>query len=286
VEGLAVILNADVVCDAVISTGLRLVRAARAAGAGGRRHGRVYGDDASAKSTAQWVLSSLFALAGLLLRSRLLFFPLLVQVGFLWPQVLPAKARARWRHVIDGRESPLGAHAYKLVQALCALLLLPGSFKAGRSPSWATLLACAVVAVGTGAVLRIWSNVTNSIGNHAGVQGMVRQQRQRQENGDGKLYILTMAGVNAFCEEAVYRCLFLYGLQLGGWAAPAANVIQALQFGIAHFYGVPSGWSGVALSAIYGLILGYITVAFDGVGVVLLLHTSADYIIFTEIVKP
>lgn len=66
--------------------------------------------------------------------------------------------------------------------------------------------------------------------------------------------IVCMAALNAFNEEMIYRSAVLTTLEnsIGRnnvWA------LSAVFFGIAHFYGVPNGWIGIALATFMGWLL-------------------------------
>lgn len=66
--------------------------------------------------------------------------------------------------------------------------------------------------------------------------------------------VLLMAALNAFNEEFLYRSVVISALE------PIVGTRQvwylsALFFGIAHFWGVPSGWLGILLASFMGWIL-------------------------------
>ena len=61
------------------------------------------------------------------------------------------------------------------------------------------------------------------------------------------------------------------------------NICQAVGFGIAHWNGVPSGPSGVALTCVYGLLMGGLHEWGGGLAIPTLAHAVADYFIFAVI---
>eukprot|EP00622_Pseudochattonella_farcimen_P000687 FR735236.1.p1 GENE.FR735236.1~~FR735236.1.p1 ORF type:complete len:142 (+),score=14.21 FR735236.1:494-919(+) len=107
----------------------------------------------------------------------------------------------------------------------------------------------------TNAVLHFWSALTRSRGSHDGMNRMVDQASPSLSFAN-HLYMMVLAVSNAWCEEAVSRGLFMYQLERHGLPPPAANVIPAAGFGFPHYYGNPLGWTGVALTSVYGLIRG------------------------------
>ena len=80
---------------------------------------------------------------------------------------------------------------------------------------------------------------------------------------------------NAAVEESIWRGVLLQGLQATG-PPTAAVVLQALSFGIAHIHGFPRGAIGIALAAIYGLMIGVIRVRSQGMLAPWIAHVFAD----------
>lgn len=88
--------------------------------------------------------------------------------------------------------------------------------------------------------------------------------------------IALFAIVNATGEEFVWRFI--------AWEAsrrivvPSAAVIglQALSFGVAHLYGVPSGWQGIVLATVFGAALGWLRRSTGGLAAPILVHIAAD----------
>jgi membrane protease YdiL (CAAX protease family) len=91
--------------------------------------------------------------------------------------------------------------------------------------------------------------------------------------------ILVLAAMNAFGEEAMYR---------GGLLAPLipavgtrhAILLTAAFFGIGHYYGVPNGIVGVAMSTLLGWFLGKCMVETKGFFWPWFIHFLQDVMIF------
>lgn len=63
-----------------------------------------------------------------------------------------------------------------------------------------------------------------------------------------------------------------------------ANFVQSLAFGALHYYGIPSGFAGVALTTVYGFVMGALGLYADTLAFPVLLHVLADFIIFYWII--
>ena len=90
---------------------------------------------------------------------------------------------------------------------------------------------------------------------------------------------LTFSVVNAILEEFIWRGILLEWLR-GLVPQAAAILLQALSFGAAHYMGFPSGYAGAGLAAVYGLMLGALTVMANGLLAPILAHIAADAVIF------
>lgn len=91
--------------------------------------------------------------------------------------------------------------------------------------------------------------------------------------------ILLFAAMNAFYEEMTYRASMLATLEpftgmKHAWA------MSALYFGMAHFYGVPYGWIGVALASFNGWLLGKAMLETRGMFWAWWMHFLQDVVIF------
>ncbi len=100
----------------------------------------------------------------------------------------------------------------------------------------------------------------------------------------GNMLVLTAAALgfallNATMEELIWRG----GIQ--SWLVEHSSIrlaifIQALSFGALHWAGFPSGWAGVALAMIYGVMLGWLRHATGGLAAPIVAHILADVTIF------
>jgi hypothetical protein len=92
--------------------------------------------------------------------------------------------------------------------------------------------------------------------------------------------ILLFAAMNAFNEEMTYRAPMLATLETPvGYKN--AWWLSALYFGIAHFYGVPYGWLGIALATFNGWLLGKAMLETRGLFWAWWMHFLQDIVIFT-----
>lgn len=94
---------------------------------------------------------------------------------------------------------------------------------------------------------------------------------------------IAWAALNAYGEEAIFRGALFEALERAV-GARAAVVVQAIPFGLVHFRGFPRGWDGVALAAIYGLMLGAMRRRTGGLLGPILAHTVADAVILLLLV--
>lgn len=92
---------------------------------------------------------------------------------------------------------------------------------------------------------------------------------------------VVFATTNAIAEELAWRHVLWEGLR--GAPAAALVAIQALSFGLAHIQGFPRGALGVALAAVYGLLLGILRLRSGGLLAPVLAHIGADAVIYALI---
>jgi membrane protease YdiL (CAAX protease family) len=81
--------------------------------------------------------------------------------------------------------------------------------------------------------------------------------------------------VNAALEEAIWRGVFQDGLQTM-MRPGAANVVQAVSFGILHAHGVPRGGIGVVLAGVWAVMLGALRRRANGLLAPFIAHAVAD----------
>ena len=92
--------------------------------------------------------------------------------------------------------------------------------------------------------------------------------------------ILGLALMNAFSEEMTFRAALIAGLENSIGSRQAVYVAAAF-FGLAHFYGVPYGILGVAMSSFLGWLLGKAMVETRGMFWSLLIHFLQDVLVFS-----
>ena len=225
---------------------------------------------------------------------------------------------------------PLGTNCSKLIETITGVILwiylhngqLPPIVLFGsnfiHNILYDKLLWCIVLllCIGVNGVLYVWSTVMNSRGNHKGVNDMISSMTQNNRNFlslKEQCYIFLLALINATVEEITSRFLWMYEFiqcfsiqsdKNKNNAHVYGNVLQATIFGISHYHGIPSGITGVLLTFVYGLIMGYLyqysssgrNVVVGGGGdydgndggalfLPILVHTIADYYIFAIIAR-
>lgn len=180
---------------------------------------------------------------------------------------------------------PLGKGCSKVIEVLIAALAW--KFGRGKMPlsllprttsnltfettlMYALALICCSVAVNF--VLGAWSMASKSRGAHDGLEKYAKQLSSKPRLQE-EVELLSLAAANAFCEECTSR---------GFWRQ---EFVQTSGLSWVHA-NVPSGWSGVGLTFLYGLLMGWLA---DWSGGALLLpiltHTMADYYIFSVIMR-
>ncbi len=222
----------------------------------------------------------------------------------------PANGREMAEMIVDG--GPLGPGCAKLLDVCIGLAFLSTlqflSFP-DQLPSWTSfcsigslwpnwwLPACVMMLSFTvNGVLWIWSSsLEKSRGAHEGVHRMVKGTISRSLTTPEHMMLLAWSLVNALCEEMSSRGFNRWEFAILQGATSSigksdvlqdpSNIWQAASFGFVHFYGVPSGWSGVLLTFLYGWLLGVLHDAGGGLLYPILTHTVADYFIFSQIAR-
>lgn len=90
---------------------------------------------------------------------------------------------------------------------------------------------------------------------------------------------LVFATVNAALEELCFRA-FMQGALDELTTSAIAIVIQGVAFGVAHWFGFPSGWWGVLLAGSWGVALGFVRWRCEGLLAPWIAHVFADLTIF------
>jgi membrane protease YdiL (CAAX protease family) len=88
---------------------------------------------------------------------------------------------------------------------------------------------------------------------------------------------------NALLEEVIFRGILLDALT-AAIGASWAVVVQAVAFGVGHVHGYPPGPLGIALAAMYGLMLGLLRQRSGGLAAPWVAHVFADATIFWIVV--
>jgi membrane protease YdiL (CAAX protease family) len=190
------------------------------------------------------------------------------------------------------RGGPLGPGCGKVLEVLTGCLLWSYAYPSealpiqlGPSPSLLTWVVVFMLSGLTNVILSLWSKQTKSRGDHAGVNTMVESSRGRVLSYHQHGQLLTWAIVNAICEEVASRGLWMHELARHLPSPMHANILQAISFGIWHFHGIPSGWTGVGLTFVYGLAMGFMFAYGGGLLLPIVAHSVADYFIFAVIAR-
>ena len=233
-------------------------------------------------------------------------------VALPWWRFLSAVITHTWPHVLKGTRpsivqgGPLGKNCAKLCDVLAGSLLWVAASFGSRTrqdsrdyywpvyfnfgppqPSLTMWLAVFVLSFVVNVVLQTWSRLTQSKGSHDGVNAMVKGSLGRSLTVREHARLLTLAALNAFCEEMSSRVLWrsMFCLALGNKCRhDVTNIAQAICFGIWHYNGIPSGITGVVLTFVYGWIMGWLA-DYSNLWLPLVAHTVADYYIFAILVR-
>lgn len=92
---------------------------------------------------------------------------------------------------------------------------------------------------------------------------------------------IIFAMVNALVEESVYRGVIFGALLESGLSRTVILPLQAVAFGTIHMNGFPSGWIGVGLASLYGLLMGLIRFRSGGLLAPWAGHVLTDLVIVT-----
>ncbi|MCZ7544241.1 MAG: CPBP family intramembrane metalloprotease [Anaerolineae bacterium] len=96
------------------------------------------------------------------------------------------------------------------------------------------------------------------------------------------LFAALCAVINAFAEEFLYRSALLPQV-LPFFGKGASLILVAAWFGLGHYFGMPSGVTGVLLTTIGGWIFAKSMVETRGMGWPLFLHFVSDFTIYVVI---
>ncbi len=135
------------------------------------------------------------------------------------------------------------------------------------------LTAAFVVSILATAALVAWTEL---------VQPDLQTFRAMVPSGNVEVLISAALGfalLNATMEQLIWRG----GIQswlVGHTTITLAILIQGISFGALHWAGFPSGWSGVALATVYGVMLGWLRHIAGGLAAPIFAHILADLTIF------
>jgi membrane protease YdiL (CAAX protease family) len=223
-------------------------------------------------------------------KSILATWRLAMAVARQWPKLLPSGV-PEW--AIHG--GPLGYGCSKIVEVLTGIILWRLAYPEEVLPlsvgqHWPSLVTCSVtilLALITNVVLSLWSKHHNhSRGDHEGVNAIVKSSFGRTLTPKEHIQLASVAVLNAMAEEASSRGFWLNEFMLRGklsfWHA---NLCQAISFGVWHCHGIPSGVTGVVLTAVYGFAMGLLHQYGNGLLLPVVAHSIADYFIFAVIAR-
>jgi hypothetical protein len=214
----------------------------------------------------------------------------------MWPRIFGRFAPSSLVH-----GGPLGDGCGKICEVTAAYILwivlrggtseLPviiwSSQKGSMISSMHTWLLVGVFCVLTNGVLQFWSFYTCKRGDHKGVHDVIHLSIGRclswQEHGKLMLLAMLNATSEEFSSRGFWKAEFFRASSQSLWYA---NLGQAVTFGWWHYYGIPSGWTGVGLTFVYGGILGMLQDYCHGaLFIPIAAHTVADYFIFAVIAR-
>lgn len=200
-----------------------------------------------------------------------------------WPRLLPSQA-LRLIPPICLSAGPFGTGGSKVLMAAVVLAL--------ERPPWGQLPSLEIFAVIicggtflTFVVLQLWARWAAPKYGRMGELKRAVSAKQQPWTLQLVLKVLGLAVANGIAEESVFRGLFLPRLAKSGLGDLKANLSQAISFGIFHWNGIPSGPSGVALTFVYGAVMGWLFQICGGLGAPVLAHSAADFFIFAVLVR-
>jgi membrane protease YdiL (CAAX protease family) len=94
--------------------------------------------------------------------------------------------------------------------------------------------------------------------------------------------VVLIAALNAFGEEVTYRSALLAPL-VRSVGNRHALWLTATNFGLAHYYGVPSGMAGVVMATFVGWLLGKAMLETRGLAWPWFVHLCLDVVIFSTL---
>jgi membrane protease YdiL (CAAX protease family) len=109
---------------------------------------------------------------------------------------------------------------------------------------------------------------------------IARGQSLEPENVHLLPFVLLLAAMNAFTEEAITRLSVVTALD-GILSRPVIYIVSALIFGIPHYFGVPGGILGSLMAGFLGWLLAKSIAESEGLFWAWFIHFLQDVIIFS-----
>lgn len=147
----------------------------------------------------------------------------------------------------------------------------PGWFPQGHASVASRVLAAATV-LGAAAALTAWILSEPELG---ATTVHVVEVARRTPTAWILVFATAFVVINPIVEEVAYRNV-VHEAACAGAPVAAAVVLQAIAFGTLHVVGFPAGSVGVALSFVYGLMLGIIRVLTGGLRVATIAHMATN----------
>lgn len=143
----------------------------------------------------------------------------------------------------------------------------PTSLPLIRGARWNVVAPVLLLFISGGLIVQLW--IVSNASQHLRPAVLV----------SGLPLALLFGVVNASCEEFRFRCVLL-ARGIRSFGVTQAIATSSVLFGLAHYGGHPSGFSGVAMAGFFAWILARSMVDTDGWGWAWLLHVAQDVIIF------
>lgn len=147
-----------------------------------------------------------------------------------------------------------------------------GVLRPGRITS-ITMLWIAAIGIGSAIALIAWNTIAQP--DLSALRSLLPAWPAALLIGSAALFSLA----NAILEELIWRGWIQNWLAVALGIRPAI-VLQAASFGLAHWAGLPSGWTGVMLASAYGLLLGALANKTKGLLAPFLAHVATDAAVF------
>jgi membrane protease YdiL (CAAX protease family) len=150
-------------------------------------------------------------------------------------------------------------------------------------------------------VLSLWLQYTQSkCDSHKGLNILLQPTKGRPLQTIEYSHLALLAILNAICEECTSRGFWRREFELTARCTRfQSNLLQGIIFGLWHYFGIPNGWYGVALTTVFGWIMGYLsdwTIAntwvsnelhpvTTGLSIPIIVHSIIDFFIFTVLAR-